>query len=921
MNDLENGMLCVTKVIQQNELSTLYDGSELGLILGRSLPDFRTLESCRTMPLVGGFLPAISRFPRPCIPVVLHTQLVSPFIGSQDLDVKGSPDLSTSLHKIPMYSPSALSVISTLQFGARFKKSIYRTQEHARKGKKTSLRKSPVHHPVIRLCFRPSVESDCKHTVVRRATEFSVLPPNNANFLAHRQISRDRRTDGRLTDETDGCESSLTGIAVGVVALFMQLMKEKVHVKLKAVHDNVSTFEINLRKNLLPVPAYILTGTLSDMRPVKLVTMDGKQYRILTLENCKAWTILMTISTAHELNEIEFGVEDDWIGTLLLAGLPNKYRPMIMGIVGSGAKITADATKGRLFQDKLPTNGEDEEKSREYTKARPLKLRLSCLCRFRKFTRGSLVHRPMCFDAHNSDQAVERFCTHKESPLLKVSYAVYIPEVPVNPLSVRKVVEKGNNVTFDMFVGQTFGLDSERIATRPMDKGVYKLDVSPQTCDQQNDDHVTSRCISFPLHFALPDHLQQVRIRSEAVIFLQYIAQISPLTNVLLMFYPTSLAAERPASSLNSAHLEHFIETVELLTPISLSAKIPSSVTIRNEKKKLYLPKSALHKLRQGGPILRGGGEVIRPLTLHHSEPGLTPYRVITQLPHGRNVPHISLSVVWQAENSSSAHVPNTDLHQMNSTDEVTCRVGRRVVKRSNRETVCCAQQPAMKWRRSRGAVSQVILMFIIVVTIFAVCWLPYHGFFIYSYHNTALTVTRYVQHVYLAFYWFAMANAMVNPLIYYWMNCSAWNYFLSIVTDSGYFSTCTYRSARQCLRDCTRAQFSYSQCRKNRPSMCLSGSLGGAAVTRWLERSSCTWELCRKMPLVGGGFLGDLLFPRPWHSATHDIYCEQPIPEVMAHAYCTRKRTSCKFNVNCCELSSTQLKYQRLTRQIFQLR
>ncbi|KAJ8867223.1 hypothetical protein PR048_031021 [Dryococelus australis] len=38
---------------------------------------------------------------------------------------------------------------------------------------------------------------------------------------------------------------------------------------LKVVHDKVSTFEINLRKISLHLPAYILTAALSDMRPVR----------------------------------------------------------------------------------------------------------------------------------------------------------------------------------------------------------------------------------------------------------------------------------------------------------------------------------------------------------------------------------------------------------------------------------------------------------------------------------------------------------------------------------------------------------------------------------------------------------------------------------------------------------------------------
>ncbi|KAG5672792.1 hypothetical protein PVAND_002886 [Polypedilum vanderplanki] len=65
----------------------------------------------------------------------------------------------------------------------------------------------------------------------------------------------------------------------------------------------------------------------------------------------------------------------------------------------------------------------------------------------------------------------------------------------------------------------------------------------------------------------------------------------------------------------------------------------------------------------------------------------------------------------------------------------------------------------------------KVVRMFVVIVTIFAVCWLPYHLFFIYSYYNTSMVSTSYAQHLYLGFYFLAMANASVNPLIYYYMN------------------------------------------------------------------------------------------------------------------------------------------------------
>ncbi|KAJ8874888.1 hypothetical protein PR048_022778 [Dryococelus australis] len=47
-------------------------------------------------------------------------------------------------------------------------------------------------------------------------------------------------------------------------------------VYVKAVRDQASTLEINFRKMTLPLPAYILMGTMIDMLPLKLVSMYGK---------------------------------------------------------------------------------------------------------------------------------------------------------------------------------------------------------------------------------------------------------------------------------------------------------------------------------------------------------------------------------------------------------------------------------------------------------------------------------------------------------------------------------------------------------------------------------------------------------------------------------------------------------------------
>ncbi|KAL1445456.1 hypothetical protein MTO96_045021, partial [Rhipicephalus appendiculatus] len=64
-----------------------------------------------------------------------------------------------------------------------------------------------------------------------------------------------------------------------------------------------------------------------------------------------------------------------------------------------------------------------------------------------------------------------------------------------------------------------------------------------------------------------------------------------------------------------------------------------------------------------------------------------------------------------------------------------------------------------------------VVKMLFTVVLLFAVCWLPYHAYFLYVSHNPDVVYLDHIQHVYLAMYWLAMSHAMCNPLIYYCMN------------------------------------------------------------------------------------------------------------------------------------------------------
>ncbi|KAG7458607.1 hypothetical protein MATL_G00222270 [Megalops atlanticus] len=65
----------------------------------------------------------------------------------------------------------------------------------------------------------------------------------------------------------------------------------------------------------------------------------------------------------------------------------------------------------------------------------------------------------------------------------------------------------------------------------------------------------------------------------------------------------------------------------------------------------------------------------------------------------------------------------------------------------------------------------KVVKMMIVVVVTFAICWLPYHIYFIVTGLNKQLNRWKYIQQVYLSVLWLAMSSTMYNPIIYCCLN------------------------------------------------------------------------------------------------------------------------------------------------------
>lgn len=77
------------------------------------------------------------------------------------------------------------------------------------------------------------------------------------------------------------------------------------------------------------------------------------------------------------------------------------------------------------------------------------------------------------------------------------------------------------------------------------------------------------------------------------------------------------------------------------------------------------------------------------------------------------------------------------------------------------------------KQARTVMAKRKIVKMMIVVVIIFALCWLPYHGFFIVNYYLPTIFQDGPLQYQrsFLIMYWLAMSNSMYNPIIIYFMN------------------------------------------------------------------------------------------------------------------------------------------------------
>lgn len=100
-------------------------------------------------------------------------------------------------------------------------------------------------------------------------------------------------------------------------------------------------------------------GLLKNLTSVRLVDCNSVEEYVNKI-----------ITTAHKLKELQFEVKDEMVAALLLSGLPDDYKPMIMGLKSSGTALKVDAVKVKILQEVQTINTEKtaDQEAALYTK-------------------------------------------------------------------------------------------------------------------------------------------------------------------------------------------------------------------------------------------------------------------------------------------------------------------------------------------------------------------------------------------------------------------------------------------------------------------------------------------------------------------------------------------------------------------------
>ena len=262
-----------------------------------------------------------------------------------------------------------------------------------------------------------------------------------------------------------------------------------------------------------------------------------------TLGECKSMDAYVNriISTSKDLNGVGFPISEEWVGSFLLAGLGDEYKPMIMALENSGTPITGDAIRTKLLQEEV-LDDDDNKAFKAFRKSQGQK-RIQCrTCSGWGHTAKNCANRKKKNDASGaSSKSEDAFCvvlsaigsnegeswyfdsgatshiTNDHSMMsntskstgkvmaankgvmevkatgtvmiepevydgkLPINGVLYVPELSSNLLSVGRIVSHGYSVLFTSKGCTVKSADNRIVATGTLINGLFKLEQKKQS--------------------------------------------------------------------------------------------------------------------------------------------------------------------------------------------------------------------------------------------------------------------------------------------------------------------------------------------------------------------------------------------------------------------------------------------------------
>lgn len=165
------------------------------------------------------------------------------------------------------------------------------------------------------------------------------------NLLMYKQL--EKTIEASEDDPEEAIEKNAQKLAQAKCTINLSV-EENLYVHISGANSALET--MNILKKLYEDRG--LGRRITLLRELISVRLDESESIQSYIESIK--------TTSNKLTGIGFSVDDEWLGAIMLAGLTDDFKPLIMGIEANTTKITTDLVTGKLLDLQSSTKSSGE---------------------------------------------------------------------------------------------------------------------------------------------------------------------------------------------------------------------------------------------------------------------------------------------------------------------------------------------------------------------------------------------------------------------------------------------------------------------------------------------------------------------------------------------------------------------------------